>query len=185
LFAVEKKRQNALAFLWGLAEATFFFIVPDVFLTALALRNLRGALVACFSTLLGALLGGTLMYIWGVFDLSTALRVLDAIPAISQGMLNHVRNDLHDMGLVAILRGPLWGTPYKIFAVQAHPAGISLLPFLLVSIPARLARFVLVTLLAWFLSFHVFSSWSLPTRDLLLVICWIAFYAFYFSTMPG
>ena len=29
---------NLVAFFWGLAEATLFFIVPDVFLTHLAIK---------------------------------------------------------------------------------------------------------------------------------------------------
>jgi len=36
-----------VAALWGLAEATLFFIVPDVFLSLVALRDRRAALVAC------------------------------------------------------------------------------------------------------------------------------------------
>lgn len=46
------------AFAWGLAEATFFFIVPDVFTTRLALQDFKRALISCIFTLAGALLGG-------------------------------------------------------------------------------------------------------------------------------
>jgi hypothetical protein len=38
---------NAVAFLWGIAEATFFFIVPDVLLSWLALSSHRRGLIAC------------------------------------------------------------------------------------------------------------------------------------------
>ena len=50
---------NALAAIWGAAEATLFFIVPDVFLSWLALSDRRQALIACLYALLGALVGGT------------------------------------------------------------------------------------------------------------------------------
>jgi len=46
------------AFLWGLAEATCFFIVPDVLLSFIALRRLRTALLCCGLALAGALLAG-------------------------------------------------------------------------------------------------------------------------------
>jgi hypothetical protein len=50
-----------LALIWGFAEATVFFVVPDVLLTAIPVRDLRAASLACFLALLGALAGGTLM----------------------------------------------------------------------------------------------------------------------------
>src|SRR5258706_1708194 len=53
------------SFVWGLAESSFFFFVPDVGLTFLALRNYRAALRATLAALAGALIGGALMYAWG------------------------------------------------------------------------------------------------------------------------
>ena len=40
---------------WGFAEATLFFIVPDVLLSYVALKNLRAALLTCFIATGGAL----------------------------------------------------------------------------------------------------------------------------------
>ena len=75
------------ATLWGFAEATVFFIVPDVFLSVLAMFDMSKALVACLYALFGALVGGVVMYNWGIVDLAGALRVLDTLPSISVGML--------------------------------------------------------------------------------------------------
>ena len=36
-----------IAALWGFSEATLFFIVPDVFLTVIVLRDRRAALLCC------------------------------------------------------------------------------------------------------------------------------------------
>jgi hypothetical protein len=52
---------NGIAALWGLAEATLFFIVPDVWLTLITVWSPRKALIACLFALLGALAGGALM----------------------------------------------------------------------------------------------------------------------------
>lgn len=46
------------AFCWGLAEATFFFIVPDVLLTAITIVSVPRALRALVFSLLGATIGG-------------------------------------------------------------------------------------------------------------------------------
>src|SRR5437868_1692315 len=64
------RRWAALA--WGYAEATLFFLVPDVLLSWVALRDPRAAGVACFWALAGALLGGATMYAWGAADPGTA-----------------------------------------------------------------------------------------------------------------
>ena len=71
------------AALWGFAEATLFFLVPDVLLSAIALRRGRLAGVACLVALLGALPGGALLYRWGEREPVAARRALDRLPAIS------------------------------------------------------------------------------------------------------
>lgn len=117
---------NLGAALWGIAEATLFFIVPDVYLTGVGLYDVRKSLFACLYALLGAMVGGTIMYYWGMRDVGGALGALDSIPSISTGMLARARADVVEMGTWAMLRGPLLGVPYKIFAVQAGSVGIGL-----------------------------------------------------------
>jgi membrane protein YqaA with SNARE-associated domain len=51
-----------IAFLWGFSEAVWFFIIPDIFLTLIALFSLKRALVAMVWTILGAMLGGAILY---------------------------------------------------------------------------------------------------------------------------
>ena len=82
---------QVVAFAWGFAEATLFFLLPDVFLTALAARNLHAAVRATLSALAGALLGGTLMYACGHAAPERARALLDAVPAVSPALLASVR----------------------------------------------------------------------------------------------
>ena len=175
-----------IAGIWGFAEATLFFIVPDVWLTLIAVRRgLRPALLACGWALAGALAGGLAMYAWGAFDPATARGVLETLPAIDRDMIDGVRSALRDDGAAAVFFGPLKGVPYKIYAVEASAAGVGLLAFLAVSIPARLFRFVLLVVIA-----NVISRWALgrtgpwiPTG--VLLAAWAVFYTVYFSVMPG
>lgn len=51
-----------VAFLWGFSEAVWFFIIPDIFLTLIALFSLKRALLGMGWTILGAMLGGGLLY---------------------------------------------------------------------------------------------------------------------------
>lgn len=174
-----------LAALWGFAEATLFLIVPDVLLSWLALRDRRAALHACGLALGGALAGGLLMYAWGAADPAAAARVVEQVPAISADMLARVRGELAQQGAWATLFGPLSGTPYKTYAIQAHGAGVGLWAFLLVSVPARGLRFVLVALLAEFVARNALRRHGLRVRRAALAVVWIAFYAIYFSVMPA
>src|SRR4051812_20323932 len=47
---------------WGFAEATFFFVVPDVWIGLLTLFSWRAGLRAVYSAVMGALTGGAVMY---------------------------------------------------------------------------------------------------------------------------
>ena len=44
-----------IAFVWGMAEATFFFVVPDVYLGFIALLHPRRALMATMMAVGGAI----------------------------------------------------------------------------------------------------------------------------------
>lgn len=171
---------NGLAGLWGLAEATCFFIVPDVWLSTAGRKILRIGLVACVYSLVGALIGGLLMFFWGVYDQISANKFLERIPAINIEMINRVNDDLTVKGLIAVVLGPLSGTPYKIYAVQAGELGISVWGFMLVSIPARLIRFILVTMFFHYSLKIVNRVISEKHNIKILLISWLAFYVFYF-----
>ena len=176
---------HAGAFVWGVAEATVFFIVPDVLLTALALWSFRRGLAACGWATAGALCGGLLMYWWGSRSPERAEVLLDWVPAVSPQMIEDVREGLAEGGLRALFFGPLKGTPYKIYAVESGRLGLNLAAFLLVSAPARLARFLILASLAGWLARGPLKGWTPRRRTALVLFLWTAFYVFFFALMPG
>lgn len=168
---------------WGFAEATLFFFVPDVLLTWFALdRPRRTAYAACAWAVAGALAGGAVMYAWGARDLPAASRALDAVPAVSAMDVLEVREELESGGLPTLFLGPLTAKPYKIYAVQAGAAGVSLAAFLLISIPARGVRFVLLTALTrWIVTRTPATGWSVGVQRAVHATAWAGFYAVYWS----
>src|SRR5262245_25681988 len=130
---------NLAALVWGFGEATLFFLIPDVLLSWVALRDGRPAWVACGWATAGALAGGALMYGWGGVDRDSAVAALDYVPAINRDMIDSVEEQINNHGIGALFFGPLTGTPYKIYAVQAGAGHLGLASFLLVSAPVRLA----------------------------------------------
>jgi membrane protein YqaA with SNARE-associated domain len=174
---------NLLAFLWGFAEATLFFIVPDVLLSLIALGSRRRALVAAAFTVAGALFGGWLMYRLAALDASHVRSLLLAIPAISPGLPEQVRQQLDSLGYASLFVGAFSGVPYKIYATEAGAAALPLAPFLALTIPARALRFLLVVAGVNWIARRWASGLSHARRAMLALGCWGVFYGWYFSVM--
>jgi len=174
---------SVLAFAWGLAEATLFFIVPDVLLTLIACRMLKPALKATMFALMGALVGGALMYAIGRRDPVNARAFLDQIPAISPDLITRVASQISENGLLAVLLGPMKGIPYKIYAVDWGSREGSLITFMLISIPARYVRFFLAAVFARGIArlIEPLTHHRGATEALILACLWIGFYVFYFT----
>ncbi len=168
---------------WGFAEATVFFIVPDVLLTRLALRDLRLALAAAAYAVGGALLGGTLL--WWAAGHGHAPQLLAAfayLPGIFPRLVHDTGAAIGADGLKALFVGGFVGTPYKLLATHAGATGIGLAPFLAVSLAARLSRFVVTILVAWAAG-RALTAPSLRAKLWLHALAWLAFYAWYFTVM--
>jgi membrane protein YqaA with SNARE-associated domain len=177
---------NAIALAWGAAEATLFFIVPDVLLSATAVvRGRRRALIAIVWVVVGAVAGGVLMYAWGRGDSKGVQSALDLVPAISLDMIGQARAAFDRRHVWAMLDGAFSGVPYKVYAATASSAGIGAPTFLIASIPARAARFIVVVLVAAWIDVRLRSRLDQRQRLTVLALVWIVFYATYFSIVPG
>ena len=180
-------RDHGIAGAWGFAEATFFFVVPDVWTTWVGLRRPKRALGTTVSALGGAMLGGTLTYWWGrkVAD-HTSRRVLVKVPAITDGMITEVEQEVTKSGSASLLRGPTRGVPYKLYARTAGLQRTSLLKFLAWSVPGRLIRFIVMTSAASLiaaLARRKFPGISERRISIAFWAYWVAFYAVFIPVM--
>lgn len=169
---------------WGAAEATCFFIVPDVWITRAALKSPARGVAAAFSALAGALAGGVATYLWGRSTRGPeSKRLLRKLPAISGKMIEKAEAEMSRVGNRGMLWGPLRGVPYKIYARTAGLQQRSFLGFLAWSVPARIPRFLLVVLGT--MGLVAGARKVLPpgkTEQLAPIIhtgFWIAFYSWY------
>lgn len=170
----------AIGLAWGFAEATLFFLVPDVALTYLAIAGPGQAWIGCAAAVVGALIGGALVYRWGARDPSSLRSLFVRIPAIDHREVAAVRGRVGRSGFTALFLGPLLGTPYKLYAAEAGRRRLPLSRFLLISIPARGIRFVAATALSLWLVGGPLETWSAGAIALLATGFWILFYAGYF-----
>jgi membrane protein YqaA with SNARE-associated domain len=171
----------SISFVWGFCEASFFFLVPDIWLSRIAMTDFRQALKNTLFATIGALLGGLVVYMYGHAAFEETGRFLGMIPAISPDMIEDAGTDIAENGLMAALVGGIaQGMPYKIYAVWAGHLAISLPLFLLASAVARLIRFFVVAGL-FYAAARVLSA-HLSAQSLLRLhaAVWILFYAGYF-----
>lgn len=178
------RREAAIAAAWGFAEATFFFIVPDVFTSRVVLHSPRRGLTACIWAVGGALLGGTLVFALARGGFSPQLAAGFALlPGINAALETTAATLLAQHGLGALFLGAASGIPYKLLAVEAARADTPFVTFVLVSAAARLARFLAVTELSGALGATVFRKCSARTKLAVHAVGWTVFYAGYFWAM--
>ncbi len=174
-------RDHGIAGAWGFAEATFFFVVPDVWTSSVGLRRPKRALGTTVSALGGAMAGGAATYWWGrKVAANTSRRALVKVPAVTDVMISEVEQEIAESGAASLLRGPTRGVPYKLYARAAGLQRTSLMAFLAWSVPGRMIRFTVVTAAVSGIAAVVRRRFpGLSERRITAVfwICWGAFYA--------
>ncbi len=187
-FSTPKLRQWAasrpamgIALAWGLMEATFFFVVPDVLFSLTSLLfPLFGILHACLSVV-GSVIGGIIMYAIAYSHPLESYRFLLSVPGIPPEMAAQVYEQLQERGLTALFAAPWSGIPYKIYAACAGILKLNLTQLVLVTIPSRLQRILLISIFAGLLGKAFKKSIEKHTKIWILCYCifWIVFYGFY------
>ncbi len=177
----------AAAIIWGFAEATLFFFVPDVLLTRAALKlGWVKAVRLCAFAALAAVLGGALMYLWGANNATEAYQLLDRIPAISPPLIADIAARISQGWIGAIFLGGLTGQPFKIFMVELGAQNVPWLAALLIGFLARFLRFFLFVSAASLVKKGL-SLIIKPSKTLNLVllslwaVIWATVYLIYFS----
>ncbi len=180
-------RDHGIAAAWGFAEATFFFVVPDVWTSWVGLRRPKRAMGTTVSALGGALTGGAVTSWWGRrVTAQTSHSALVRVPAITSAMVHQVERDMAESGHASLMRGPTRGVPYKLYARASGLQRKSLLNFLAWSVPGRLIRFMVVTLVATGianLTRRIFPDISDRRVSAVFWSCWGVFYAWFIPVM--
>ncbi len=169
---------------WGLAESTVFFIVPDVGVAFVAAMSPRNWWKAALTSIVGTLVGAVVVFLAVHFWLGAhALRLLLWVPGIHPADLAIASSRISDHGAGALLPAAFQGIPYKVYATQLALAGVSLPVLLLWTIPSRALRLVPVAAAAG-AGGRILQS-SLRRHFGLWVgaymVFWLAFYAWYWT----
>lgn len=163
-----------LLFLWAVAEALVWPIVPDFALFPLLLVAPTRAAAMVSVTAAGSVVGGLAAYVVGASAAGPSL--LAAAPLVSDQMVAAAAQMLRDDGALGLLGQPLSGIPYKVFALQAAGADVAVPGYIVMSVVARAGRFLVVALLAVLLSSILRPLWERGLH-LFLVLYSVSFVA--------
>lgn len=170
--------------LWALAEATLFFVVADVPISAIGLRHgLHHAFPAALAAAFAAACGGMVTaYVTSLYP-QAVVEALALVPGIGPHLMRDATAAYAEESVRAMLAGSFSGVPYKLYAYAAGVNHDPLLGFFLASIGARLPRFVLVASISS--GFGAFLRPRLTCKKItvLFFVFWILFYALYFTAM--
>src|SRR5215813_1219045 len=79
-----------ISFVWGFAEATLFFIVPDVLLSLVSIFSRRQVWRHIAAAIAGAVAGGALMFVWAQTNPDSAIAAVKKVPFVTSQMFARV-----------------------------------------------------------------------------------------------
>jgi len=167
--------------LWGYAEATHFWLIPDILLAWIGLNRSQSIVPSVVAATIGATLGGAAMH----QNAREERPRLTQIPGISDALLVDAQERFASQGWGAVVRAPLDGIPYKVYATESGVAGAPLSELIAWTPVARAWRFLLTALVAGLIGV-VFSrsvrrnagGWLLATLGF-----WVVVYVRYFARL--
>ena len=176
-----------VAGLWALAEASFFFIVPDAFLGLVALFAPRRVVVTLASIVGGAVIGAGLLVVVSTVAPIGVADFLDRLPGVAQTDLAEARSHLETEGFVAFLSSPFQGVPVKVYVHEATqldlPAPLTL-GFTALNRVERIGLFGLVLAILGLVGGGLIARFPRAVA-VAYFATWAAFYAAFWSARPG
>lgn len=172
-----------LALVWGLAEATLFFLAPSILVSYVALRHgvFQGLFVGAFVAG-GATLGGILLYLASSYQQAEVQALLLQLPGVNVEGLRQALTAMQKLDALAVLASAYNSlVPYKVYAAEAKAAAVPGFTFGLATIFHYLSRVFLAALIAGGLGMVL--KYFLRRRTIVAIwaMIWIAAYGLYFG----
>ena len=139
------KHRHSERYLAGIsfAESSFFPIPVDVMLAPMVLAKPEKAWRLASITTVMSILGGVFGYLIGAFlfdsygeQILSYFHAHDTFESVKASYIKH--------GMIIVLLAGFTPVPYKIFTIASGVIGIAILPFILMSMISRGARFFIV-----------------------------------------
>jgi 1-acyl-sn-glycerol-3-phosphate acyltransferase len=154
---------------WALGEALVLPLLPEFALAILAVAAPRRAVRLALAAVVGSIAGGALMYALAAHGVSPPA------PLTTPRMHAVAAQQVSVEGAAALRHQTMSGVPYKVYGQAAGRARVGLEAFVLVSVPARSLRILMVSALAGVIGWTMqrWRRWY-PTYLLLFVAVFAA-----------
>lgn len=137
------RQTNYLFFFWAMAEALFWFIIPELLLLSVIFMRTRRRRDLLIYDIFGTIAGTILAF---VINLPTHL--IEKLPYVQSAMVQQCIEWFEKSGIFALMYQPFSGVPYKVFAYLGPNLHILIVFFIIAAVAVRIARYAVVYLLA-------------------------------------
>jgi len=185
--AVSSPAALAVAFFWGVGEATVLFVVPDLWLGFVSLYAPRRFLVTLVAVVAGGVTGAALLFLATPALGEGLSQLLSSLPGTGPDDLARVRAELVAQGGAAFLNGPVQGLPVRLYVHAAALDGLDLPTVLAGTAVNRLTRigFFGLTLAALGLVARPLIARRPRAVAVVYLVAWVIFYAWFWSARPA
>ena len=137
---------RVLLYIFSALESIIIPVPVDPYLAACVLARSKDWIRISLLTALASVIGGAIGWYLGfaLQDVVAQMAILLPERIAGEALFSSVSAAFQELGLILVLIGAFTPLPYKIIAVSAGLFGYALLPFLLLSVIGRTARFLLV-----------------------------------------
>ncbi len=171
-----------IGFLWGLAEGTCFFIIPDLWIGLAAMYSFAGGLAAWGASILGTIVAAVML--WAAVGVGLAPQMLLWSPDVTAPMIARVTARIAAGGLPYDPGFILSGVPFKVYAVvffAGNGSLAALLPWLLFARLVRIAPTVIVATTLRGIFKNAIEQWY-RTWLSLYALFWLVLYIYGMTT---
>lgn len=170
--------------LWGAAEASFFYLVPDVWLGLVVVRAPRHTWTTVAATAAGSMAGAALLRRATIDRPAEVDGWIGHVPGLLPGDLERAGRELDAQGSVAFLNGPFHGLPVKLYVHQASRRAIPSSEIVTMTALNRLERIVPFAIVIGLLTSPLrgFARRHPGLATALYTAAWTAFYVWYFTS---
>lgn len=176
------------SFLWGILEATFFFVAPDIALSFYAIKkNFAYAVAHAVFAAFGAMFGVFLLYSLASGNPLQIRYLLDLIPAISPELINFATTKMeHSNWINTALISSFSPIPLKLFVYGAAINNIPIYQLIAASSLMCFPRYFAIILISRAAKNYIYTKTKKPkVLYTIWALFWILFYGIYWLIMPN
>jgi hypothetical protein len=136
---LQSKQADYLIFFWAMANALFWFIIPEFLLLLIIFMRTKHRRELLIYNIFGTVAGTVLAFAINLPDY-----LIEKLPYIQPAMTGQVATWFDKSGIFALIHQPFSGVPYEVFAYLGPNYHILIIVFIIVAVLVSLARYFIV-----------------------------------------